>query len=77
MIDVDKEISRLVNSYSKLYLAQMIIERDSSIDVLNGFINKLKCCGNCNRFLTSGICGLDGADIVGEREPCEKWEMTD
>lgn len=47
MIDIDKKIDELVNNHSKLDLAQMVVERDSSIETLNELIEKTKCCENC------------------------------
>lgn len=77
MNDVDKEIDRLINNYSKLDLAQMVMERDSSIETLNEIIGKMKRCGNCEYYLCD-ICNLnDGADVCGEHEPCEKWKITE
>ena len=85
MIDIDKKIDELVNNHSKLDLAQMVVERDSSIDILNGFINKLKCCENCKYHSYCGDelkCnyGLKEAlqeDKLIECHNLEKWKMID
>ena len=59
MTDIDKEINELVNNHSKLDLAQMVVERDSSIETLNKLIEDMKCCENCEHNVAIPYCCHD------------------
>ena len=78
-IDIDKEIDELVNNHSKLDLAQMVVERDSSIETLNELIEKLKCCENCKHHSFWGDelkCNLMSYDDEFEcLKTKSKWEL--
>ena len=81
MKDVDNEINKLVNNHSKLDLAQMIVERDSSIETLNELIEKMKCCENCKHHSFCGDelkCNLMSYDDEFEcLKTKSKWELSD
>ena len=81
MIDIDKKIDELVNNHSKLDLAQMVVERDFSIETLNELIEKMKCCENCKHHSFCGDelkCNLmsynDEFDCLKTKS---KWELSD
>ena len=81
MIDIDKKIDELVNNHSKLDLAQMVVERDFSIETLNELIEKMKCCENCKHHSFCGDelkCNLLSYDDEFEcLKTKSKWELTD
>lgn len=81
MIDIDKEIDELVNNHSKLDLAQMVVERNFSIETLNELIEKLKCCENCKHHSFWGDelkCNLMSCDDEFEcLKTKNKWELSD
>ncbi len=81
MIDIDKKIDELVNNHSKLDLAQMVVERDSSIETLNELIEKMKCCENCKHHSFCGDelkCRLMSYDDEFEcLKTKSKWEISD
>lgn len=74
--DVDKQFKELMK-YKKVDLAQMVILQRMSIETLNEIIDKLKRCGNCEHFLCSTCEVYGNADVLGKREPCEKWKMKE
>lgn len=81
MLDIDKKIDELVNNHSKLDLAQMVVERDSSIETLNELIEKMKCCENCKHHSFCGDelkCNLmsydDEFDCLKTKSKWELWE---
>jgi hypothetical protein len=74
MDDVDKEIDRLINNYSKLDLAQMVMERDSSIETLNEIIEKMKCCDNC---IQHRFCGDILECKIGDCDNYERWKLKE
>ena len=42
---------------------------------INGIIEKLKRCGNCEHYLC-GLCEAnDNADVKADKAPCKKWKM--
>ena len=81
MIDIDKKIDELVNNHSKLDLAQMVVERDFSIETLNELLEKMKCCENCKHHSFCGDelkCNLLSYDDEFEcLKTKSKWELTD
>ena len=86
MIDIDKKIDELVNNHSKLDLAQLVVERDFSIETLNELIEMMKCCENCKHYkpavtVNETICNMcedfENGCNNSEISPYNKWELSD
>lgn len=74
MDDIDKQFEELMK-YKKVDLAQMIVLQRISVETLNGIIEKLKRCGNCEYYFC-GLCEAnDNADVDADEAPCKKWKM--
>lgn len=74
MDDIDKQFEELMK-YKKVDLAQMIVLQRISVETLNGIIEKLKRCGNCEHY-SCGICNVYGnSDVVADKMSCQKWKM--
>lgn len=75
-MDIDNQFKELIK-YKKVDLVQMVVLQRISIETLNGIIDKMKRCGNCEHFLCGTCVVNDYADVAGEHESCEKWKLAD